>query len=387
MAPTPDGQGTTGCPRSSNTGALPTEGELGSSSAGARTPAREGGGPGSSALVDWLQWTEHDADVVEVMAFLTQGAPEAEWVGLARSPIGGYGSASAWGDVLVCYDGPAGNGVHVVVPGKGCRQLESSGLFLGSVLARVVAGSREVINLGDDPAFARWCKGFSRLDVAIDDREGLLSTDRMRRAIRSGECVSRWQFGNGVEKFRMDGGEHAEVQTLYLGSAQSLLRACVYDKAEEQRVRGENPGDGVWMRFELRARDERGDQLGAVLLQRGMAGVARVLQGYVRFVVRQEHDENRWRWPAARWWERFIGRVERLSLTERPEERSYDDVRAWLSRQVSASVAMCQQVEGDDLGWFVALLEDGRVKMRERHRRIAAGAAVAKVSEAAITAA
>jgi phage replication initiation protein len=370
-------------PPSGNTGALPTPADLRLNSARTHGHARAREGGASEALLDWLEWTEHDVEAGEVVDFLTGGV-RFPWVQLPRCPVAGYAVAWAWGDVMVCDGGRPGMGVHVVASGKGCRQLEAHGLRLVDVLARVHEGRSVCLNVGDDPELARWSKGFSRLDVALDERGGLLSTKRMRRAISRGECVSRWTRGKGVEDFDLSGGDGGFVETLYLGNRKaSKFYACVYDKAEEQRIRGNDPGEGPWMRFELRARDQRADDMARVILSEGMGGVCRVLQGYVRFVVPTDTDVNRWRWPTAGWWARFVGAVERMNLTERPEERTLDDVRGWLSTQVAASFAAVAEAQGDDFEWALSLIREGRGKLRAHHRRMIAAARPEGPSEAA----
>ena len=75
----------------------------------------------SEALIDWLEWTEHEAGIDDVCARLSD-----EWIEGDRGAMGYRRSRLSEG-TSVLYDGRAGMGVHVRMPGKACRALEAAG--------------------------------------------------------------------------------------------------------------------------------------------------------------------------------------------------------------------------------------------------------------------
>ncbi len=240
----------------------------------------EGGERTSEAFVDWLEWTEHEASIDDVCARQSD-----EWIEGDRGAMGYRRSRLSEG-TNVFYDGRAGMGVHVRMPGKACRALEAAGRvtewepFLGMLLERG--------------------RSITRLDVALDDRTGSLSVDRCYREMKAGHLVRNLRLASASEYVNALG--ETESRTLYFGSPKSDLRVRIYDKALEAKA------PGPWTRVEMQARDEHAIALAELVAvapgNERSAVFGQLLLHYLDFKDRGR-DGNRSRWVTAPWWSEF----------------------------------------------------------------------------------
>jgi len=75
---------------------------------------------------------------------------------------------------------------------------------------------------------------FGRIDVALDDRNGVIDVDRIYASVRAGNCVSHFRQSRLISG--LDVGTGLDTgQTLCMGSRQSDTYLRIYDKAAEQR--------------------------------------------------------------------------------------------------------------------------------------------------------
>jgi len=216
----------------------------------------------------------------------------------------------------------------------------------------------------------------TRFDAAFDDRQGALDMDVIEGALKAGEYTSRWKAGQVV----LGLGQSAGGRSFYLGSPRSDARLLIYDKAAERAAKGEAV-QGPWVRVELRLRRERANTAAALFsravhnAKEVMAHLAGVLRGYVEFKVPNATDSNKRRWEPAAWWVRFLGDVEKARL-EVPQQarRTVDDVKGWISFQVSPSLALLEDALGFDRAWsfLYAEAQEGRARMGPRHKAILA---------------
>jgi phage replication initiation protein len=267
----------------------------------------------------------------------------------------GYRSCLFRGDVRVYHQGMIGMGVHVVISGQGCRQLEEEGVidFEPGALFGWRGMLESLLGLGANVA---------RLDVAMDDREGLLRLDVIRQSVRAGACVSRFKAGTMYEKCSLVDG-CGQGETAYFGSKKSNMFIRIYDKAKEQLL----PAGVHWVRVEAQARNENAQQLAQLIVDKGLGVLAPVLNGYVRFVEPSETDSTRSRWAVCDWWSAFLGVVERMPLGVAPVCRTLGEVADNLRRQYAPAIAMVMNSPIMGTRWLRETVSDGMARWRPKH--------------------
>ena len=116
-------------------------------------------------------------------------------------------------------------------------------------------------------AVATWVfekKGhLGRIDVALDDRNGVIDVDRIYASVKAGNCVSHFRQSRLISGLDVGSGLDTG-QTLCMGSRQSDTYLRIYDKAAEQRAK-EKVVEGTWIRWEMEWKSERADAVGMAL--------------------------------------------------------------------------------------------------------------------------
>lgn len=302
-----------------------------------------------SALVDWLSFT-FPLDSSPIRAIELLGAS-----GWSAADRGRHGYKQAWvrGPIAVLYDGNPGMGVHVVIPGSGCRDLENREIvrawprFIAGLLA---AGAQ-----------------FTRLDIAMDDDRKLLSMDTIRESVKAGLVASRYEKAKVYQEVSLATGE-PEGDTIYFGSRNSDTMVRFYDKGKQMGL----PESFVRCEIELKGRQAG---FGAALLASSSelgTVFSQFLASRLLFKI-PGAGKQRGRWQAAQWWQDFLGAVERLKLCCKPVARSVAELRSWVARQCAPTLALlhyaCVQL-GEDEAWFKELLAHGWSRFTEKHWRL-----------------
>jgi len=124
--------------------------------------------------------------------------------------------------------------------GRGCRMFEAH---------------MEAINWTWFDFFQHCLDGFSarikRLDLAVDDRDGVLCIPTLKQKCRAGEWESSWiKSYSGYESGQRlrneeQGKRELMGETLYLGSLSSEIYFCLYQKDYEQYKKQGIPIEGA----------------------------------------------------------------------------------------------------------------------------------------------
>ena len=350
---------------------------------GAQTPPEAPAADRAWLGIDWLSGTYPDGTAPTEV--LPAGA-DLSWVEL---PHGGYhySQAIALGHIRAYHGGDPGMGTHIVMSGQGCREAEALGLVggladsaRGQTLGNyggLASNSRHSCRISepDWPALSRWAdgRGFKarRLDVAMDDRSGLLDIDTMRRYWDDGRVVSRWKTMDERRPRRKGGAETGHG--LYFGQPGSGTRLRVYDKALEQGL----PAGQHWVRVELQLTGEAAERVWRLIGQRDPATlgalIAELILGRLRFVERTRSRVERC--PTAAWWCAFLGEVAGRQIGAGPERRTLADLDHWIDQAVMPALALSVAASGGDMGVLFARLRAGRARWKAWHRALLAAAA------------
>ncbi|MCL2842522.1 MAG: replication initiation factor domain-containing protein [Oscillospiraceae bacterium] len=178
-----------------------------------------------------------------------------------------------------------------------------------------------------------------RLDLAIDDRDGLLSIPELIAKCRVGECHTRWirkfsAYTSGMKVKDLVRGKHQIAgHTLYIGSFQSEIHICLYEKNYEQfRKHGVPLEDApVKNRVEIRLKNDRAQNAAGILIVcRDVERVSRdILYTYLAFIDRVPPGSEVY--YANKRWAKFLGTDrEMVKLTNTPEPYSIERTKAWM---------------------------------------------------------
>lgn len=312
---------------------------------------------GLSALIDWVQVTFKETpfevivkDVLKFpMNFLTHNS-----VGLFR-----YAGKYEFGDIKLLVP-PADYpdmGHHLYLSGKGCRQLE---IYLQTQNRTW----REFFAT----CFAYGGK-FTRVDIAIDDRNTYFDIAGLNSKIEMGECVSRFRKYAYYNAGQFE-GERAG-RTLNFGSRSSNVFVVFYEKNYERAgAVGTTAEDiGLWNRYEIRVKDKAANKcVREIVKSDNLEYVARcVLRNYIRFVCRSETMQQRDLWPVWPPWERFLSDAVKLQLSMSPAPKSLEDKMNWVATYVAPTLKIIQQAD-DNLGteYLSMMIQDAELQPKHK---------------------
>ena len=73
-----------------------------------------------------------------------------------------------------------------------------------------------------------------RFDIAINDRVGIIDVKELIRKYKNGECISYFRKQKRYDGTDKNGDDMPEStgNTMYIGSTQSELYFCIYEKAK-----------------------------------------------------------------------------------------------------------------------------------------------------------
>lgn len=269
------------------------------------------------------------------------------------------------GDICVLTSTDESLGVLLELKGKGCRQFECC----------LKGQERNWFE------FFRCCMMedcvFKRLDLAVNDKAGLLHVPTLAEKCDKGELLSVFRHTEAVKSgdMRNSREENKAVMghTLYIGSRNSDIYFCIYEKAQEQLAKYGTPliDTETRNRFEIRLKDDRAYLAAYDLVsnERPAETVFSIIDNYVCFVDRDDARPKQ-DWPVNKEWERFIGgQAREIRLTMQPEPFDLTKTENWLAGMVAKMMKTVQIVEKGKGNDFVGdLLE--HTELNDKHRRI-----------------
>lgn len=309
--------------------------------------------PPRRALIDWVsatfQYVQTVRNVVEIM-----GLDMTQFV-QGNGGKFGYRKHYMLGHIFVYYDGNENMGIHVEMSGQGCREFEllSSVGWDGYISAVLQYGK------------------LSRLDVAIDEFEGILNLQTIKRAVREGRIVSRFKRARTICETELKTGQELG-NTIYFGRPSSSLQVRFYDKFAERLAAGKEMEEGIthWVRVELQMRDDHANNFATVMIYDSDntplgVQICGVLGEYIRIASRKE-GTNRARWPVAKYWTNFLDGCKRLKISPVAPDRTVERTHSWLEHQAKKSIATLFSAYDDTVDFLNEWIEDGIKEMTEK---------------------
>ncbi|RGD85471.1 MobT family relaxase [Thomasclavelia ramosa] len=269
------------------------------------------------------------------------------------------------GDIFVFTSADEEKGVLLELKGKGCRQFESY----------LVAQERSWYDFLMDALLEGGV--MKHLDLAINDRAGILDIPELTEKCNREECVSvfrsfkSYASGELIKKLEQD--KAGMGHTLYIGSLKSEVYFCCYEKNYEQYAKlgipvSEAP---IKNRFEIRLKNERAYYAVKDLLTHYDAErtAFSIINRYIRFVDMEE-DKRREDWKLNDRWAWFIGKGrEPLKLTTQPEPYTLSRTLNWIARQVAPTLKMLKKIDAGNNTDYLKDIEQ-HAKLTEKHEQI-----------------
>lgn len=195
----------------------------------------------------------------------------------------------------------------------------------------------------------------SRLDVACDEKEGILNHRTLCSSTEKRRFVSRAR-----KKIWINGDE----EEVLWGSKSSDTRLRIYNKALERKT------EGHWMRAEFQFRDEAADSFIFNLLDYGDIGrtYSGVLNNYLRYTTKAPipGQRNQSRLNTASWWLRFTGTAEKISNVKvGGMEYNFDSLERFLSEQCASSMKAYIRACGGDVTALLRLAQEAQLTKKQ----------------------
>lgn len=289
-------------------------------------------------LVDYASFTlPSDFDIDFLKAMLCGSAEWEEAAGGWRN----YTTSERCGYVRIGYGGQWG--VHVDVSGQGCRQLDrdSGEEWQGRIAALISLGAR-----------------FTRLDLAWDDKQGLLDLSVIEDHVRRGAVCTRAKTFKVVDSGPIGGRRSETGKTVYVGAGACECSARFYDKGAEQGVAGH------WVRCELQMRGRTADRAAELVGRCGVGAGASLLERFVSFRAAVER-RYAYRAAVAAWWARFTECAAKAKLVLDKRVRTVWDVQLWFASKFSRTVAMLTKA-GCKSDFFTKMYREGKDRLSSK---------------------
>ena len=269
------------------------------------------------------------------------------------------------GDVFVYTSQDEEKGTLLELKGKGCRQFESY----------LLAQGRSWYDFLMDALIEGGV--MKRLDLAINDRAGILDIPDLTAKCNREECVSLFRsfksYASGELVKHNEQDKAGMGHTLYIGSLKSEVYFCCYEKNYEQYAKLGIPTSEapIKNRFEIRLKDERAYYAVRELLTYYDAEQTAfsIINHYIRFVDR-EPEKRKTDWKLNDRWAWFIGKDRPpVKLTTDPEPYTLERTLGWISRQVAPTLKMLKKIDAGNSTTYLKEIEDN-AKLTEKHLQI-----------------
>jgi phage replication initiation protein len=206
----------------------------------------------------------------------------------------------------------------------------------------------------------------TRLDVAADDFEGLLDLNVMREKVLDREFVCRARNGRETRSLFGEAGH-----TLYFGSGRSDTLLRIYDKRAEQASQGV---DVIfcksWIRAEMELKNDRADG-GAQYIHKHRDEWSIEAAGWLLSFLDFKDpgtDSNVSRWDTWPWWSTFVEHAKKSRILSVQEERTVEDVRDWVDKQVVPSLFVLEATVGHDE--VFQMVAEGSGRLKDHHKKM-----------------
>lgn len=326
--------------------------------------------------IDWLSFTITAlSNIDEVISFL--GYNRMDFDNMAHGGKG-YKSMIRLNGYSVCilFDGNEDMGIHVDISGSAISEVLRS--FSHTLKVDTPFGYAYDIDFSS--TFLREllvkirCYGhITRLDLAIDDIGcKYFTTDDIVSLYFETRIISKFRNLKNVVESEVSGNKTGH--TLYFGSRTSGIFLRIYDKQLEQNKKNSNseipPIFYSWVRWELECKGERANSVADFILSGVNLGelTMGILSNYMRII--NLDNNNRSRCSVYDKWDSFLSNISSLKLYVPHDEKSMNDKKNWVSKQVMPTLAAIIMSDGGSLEFIENNIESGLIRMKKSLREM-----------------
>lgn len=301
---------------------------------------------GLSCRIDWLSFTIFD-DSVEA-ALDNFGFDIGDFYSCPKGANGYKSMLMLNGSSLrVLYDGAEGMGIHFDVSGSAMVDLFQffSGLFSeptpfgGNAIdwdCQIMTKLLERVEL---------LGHVTRLDLAIDNADNIYFTcDDIVDVMRNQCFISKFRSWRNLAEYATSG--KVKGHTVYLGNRTSDVMLRIYDKQAEQGT------DFPWVRWELELKGQRAiDSIRLMVSGMSVGQVCLgILSNYYRII--QLDDLNKSRCTLDSLYSRFLDGVQALRLFVPRDEKTLEQKRDWIVKQVMPTMTALILADDGDVSFL-----------------------------------
>lgn len=233
----------------------------------------------------------------------------------------GYEELYSYGEIIVTASKDASMGVLLELKGMGCRHLEHV------LQARRINWYNFLSRCMDYQGI------FKRLDLAVNDMCGLLDIEILRERYYVDKVWKRSRNHEAVDSGKLSGTKGDTAKTFYIGSKNSPIYFCLYEKEKEQKNKGIHTD--IKNRFEIRLKNDKAGQAVEELV------FSKNLEQTIAILILMQID-----FPDYILWDIFIENITAsLPLIMTPVAINMDKTIRWLERQVMPSLLMIEEIE------------------------------------------
>lgn len=321
--------------------------------------------------IDWLQFTLKYTNFNTVLDFLN--LTQTPYT-IIDSAIFGYNKTYVFFEkvkIMARYDYLLGEeklneemGFHVLLSGKGCREIEQKinfqDLFIKLYNYGITGGNK--------------CN-ITRIDYAIDYfTKNIIYIKKLVRELKKGYVTSRFTKAYQYEGIDINDGSTLG-QTLYYGSPTSEIRFVFYDKLQERTDAGYQVKDYVnfWERCELRLRGNKSLESIKYLNEENF-NIGQFLSGliinYIQYRI-PSSDSNKNRWPIADYWKLFTNNIIPVRLSRFSVQSSLQNKKDYVLSHWTSLINEIFIAEYENRDQFIKeLISSNAIVSNERLERI-----------------
>jgi DNA relaxase NicK len=308
--------------------------------------------------IDWLAFTVSDASAHEVIRVLG-----GDWT---KGKAGFRGYPISW----IVSDSSRGVGLLGTGAPRRPREVHVD-LSAGIVSAWPLKRVRDILNW-----IVRQAGQITRIDCALDDREGQVPVGVVKEAAEVGQCITRVDQARVIKSFSLHKGT-AFGDTIYFGSPQSQTLLRVYDKRLELLAKRQADWETYGVRWELEFKKKRAQACAKGLLALQEADwkefVVGLLRSYVDFrdTTRDAAEEDRARASRLPWYEALTEGFKTAKLTVEQATPQIEKVKQWVKQSIAPMLAVICAHDAAGQAWLEHVIVEASGRWKDKHLQLA----------------